>query len=109
MKNQDEIKPKNKQSIHKKGSSYGGYGGNSSANMDGAINEFEDNLTVDLSNDSENAEETLSETNRLDKENDPDNTSGKENDDLNKKRAKGFDRIKKDPKISIKSGIQKEN
>ena len=99
---QDEKKqsnPKNQQPIHKKSSSYGGFGGNSPANMNGAINEFEDNLNVDLNNDPENESDSVSETNRLDRpdeeeENNPENKPDSEN--LNRKRAEGFEGMKKD-------------
>ena len=103
MKNQKKTKPKNEQRIHKRESSYGGYGGNSSANMNGAINEFEDNLTVDLTNDFTDEDENLSETNRLDTETETDSSSGKKEDGLNKNRAEGFDKIKKDNKTDKKS------
>jgi hypothetical protein len=97
MKKQEDTKPKNQQKIHKKDSSYGGYGGNSNNNMNGAINEFDDNLSVDLSNDATDVNETLSETNRLDRTTDADSNSA-ENSDLNKERADGFDRTKKNNK-----------
>lgn len=108
MKEKEETKPKNQQKIHKKESSYGGYGGNSSANMNGSIDEFDDNLTVDLNNDEKNEHDTVSETNRLARTTPTDESSNEQHNGLNKERAEGFDRIKKDNNASPKPDKSKK-
>jgi uncharacterized phage infection (PIP) family protein YhgE len=89
-KNEIEQDPKlrNQIPIHKKSSSYGGYGGNSPANMDGAINEFEDNLEEEAQKKSEDEEIA----------NKKDNSEEQESENLDPNRAEGFDRVKNGPK-----------
>lgn len=88
-KNKIEQDPKlrNQIPIHKKSSSYGGYGGNSPANMDGAINEFEDNLEEDSKNKTEDEEIAGEE----------DNSDEQVSENLDPNRAESFDRVRNGP------------
>ena len=87
-KNKIESDPKlrNQIPLHKKSSSYGGYGGNSPANMEGAINEFEDNSTIDSDNDSEEGQ--------VENDENSNNSEGQESESLDRNRAESFDRMK---------------
>lgn len=58
-------KPKENKSTKNEEGTFGGYGGNSPANITGAINEFEDNLNVDWNDEKADHSNTTSVTNRI--------------------------------------------
>jgi hypothetical protein len=96
---------KNLLTNQKKSSSYGGYGGNSPANMNSAIEEFDDNLNVDWDDAGADESSQVSEINRIgvknsESEKDDQAQTKPDQDNLNRKRAEGFDRSRKKIKKS---------